>query len=239
MCGVATTRGCLARRQSTGGSCVWTSRAAPATRPLSRAASSASSSISSPARRVHDAHAGLDPGEGLAAPGGGASRAVSVVCRVMKSRALQDLLEGDEAARAATRPPRARRRGRRPSPPCPKARAAGRHLPPDAAETHDPEALARGARTPAKDLRSHFPAFMDASACGMLRASERSRARASSAVETRLPPGEFITMTPRRVAAWRSTLSTPTPGRPMTLRFFAASSTSAVIWLPLRIRIAW
>ncbi len=53
------------------------------------------------------------------------------------------------------------------------------------------------------------------------------------------PPGEFITSTPRRVAAWRSTLSTPTPARPMTLRFLAASITSAVIWLPLRTRIAW
>ena len=58
-------------------------------------------------------------------------------------------------------------------------------------------------------------------------------------MDTRLPPGEFITITPRRVAAARSTLSTPTPGRPMTLRLFAASSTSAVIWLPLRMVIAW
>ena len=48
MCGVATTRGCFATRQSTGGSWAWTSMAAPATRPLSRAAKSASSSISSP-----------------------------------------------------------------------------------------------------------------------------------------------------------------------------------------------
>jgi hypothetical protein len=47
-----------------------------------------------------------------------------------------------------------------------------------------------------------------------------------------------MTTTPRRVAASRSTLSTPTPGRPMIRRFVAASSTSAVIWLPLRIMIA-
>jgi hypothetical protein len=45
-------------------------------------------------------------------------------------------------------------------------------------------------------------------------------------------------MMPSRVAASRSTLSTPTPGRPTTLRFFPASSTSAVTWLPLRIVIA-
>ena len=48
MWGVATTLGWQARRQSTGGSWEWTSRAAPATRPLSRAARSAASSISSP-----------------------------------------------------------------------------------------------------------------------------------------------------------------------------------------------
>ena len=93
--------------------------------------------------------------------------------------------------------------------------------------------------TPANDFRSHFPAFMDASAWGMLRASASSSARLSSAVETRLPSGEFMTTTPRLVAAARSTLSTPTPGRPMMRRLFAASSTSAVIWLPLRIISAW
>ena len=64
------------------------------------------------------------------------------------------------------------------------------------------------------------------------------RATASSAVDTVLPPGEFMTRTPRRVAAARSTLSTPTPARPMTFRFFAASITSAFIWLPLRTRMA-
>jgi hypothetical protein len=53
-----------------------------------------------------------------------------------------------------------------------------------------------------------------------------------------LPCGEFITMMPRRVAACRSTLSTPTPPRPMTFRFFPASRISAVIWLPLRTSIA-
>ena len=53
------------------------------------------------------------------------------------------------------------------------------------------------------------------------------------------PSGEFMTRMPRRVAASRSTLSTPTPGRPTTIRLAAASRTSAVIWLPLRIVIAW
>src|SRR4029450_10889795 len=71
-CGSASTLGCLASCQSLGGSCAWTSSAAPATRPLSSAASSASSSISAQrrlvldtlaARGVHDPHAGLDLGE--------------------------------------------------------------------------------------------------------------------------------------------------------------------------------
>ena len=41
-------------------------------------------------------------------------------------------------------------------------------------------------------------------------------AKDSSAVETVLPPGVFITTTPRCVAASTSTLSTPTPARPTT-----------------------
>ncbi len=92
--------------------------------------------------------------------------------------------------------------------------------------------------TPAKDFRSHFSPFIAASAGATLRARASIRATASSAVETVLPPGEFMTSTPRRVAAARSTLSTPTPARPMTFRLFAASITSAFIWLPLRTRIA-
>ena len=88
--------------------------------------------------------------------------------------------------------------------------------------------------TPAKDLRSHLPPFIEASAWATLRASDSSSASASSAVETRLPIGEFITTTPWRVAACRSTLSTPTPGRPMTRSLRAAAKTSGVIWLLLR-----
>ena len=80
---------------------------------------------------------------------------------------------------------------------------------------------------------------MAASAWGTLRATASSKASVSSAVETRLPPGEFMTTIPRRVAASRSTLSTPMPGRPMMRRLVAASRTSAVTWLALRIIIAW
>ena len=41
-------------------------------------------------------------------------------------------------------------------------------------------------------------------------------AKDSSAVEIVLPPGVFMTTTPRCVAASTSTLSTPTPARPTT-----------------------
>ena len=79
---------------------------------------------------------------------------------------------------------------------------------------------------------------MAASAEATLRASASIRANASSAVAIVLPPGEFMTRTPCRVAAARSMLSTPTPARPMTFRRLAASMTSAVICVPLRTRIA-
>ena len=53
----------------------------------------------------------------------------------------------------------------------------------------------------------------------MLRAVETMSEKACSAVEIVFPPGVFITMMPRLVAASTSTLSTPTPARPMTFRF--------------------
>src|SRR5262249_61855366 len=83
---------------------------------------------------------------------------------------------------------------------------------------------------PANDLRSHLPAFIEASAAGMWRATERSSERASSAVDTRLPPGEFITITPRRAAAAARTLSPPPPGRAITRGALAAARTPAAVW---------
>ena len=50
-----------------------------------------------------------------------------------------------------------------------------------------------------------------------------------------LPSGELTTNTPRRVAAFTSTLSTPTPARPMMRNLGAASITGAVTWVPDRI----
>ena len=75
---------------------------------------------------------------------------------------------------------------------------------------------------------SHLPAWVEASACGICRASANIRAMACSAVVTALPNGVFMTTTPRSVAAGMSTLSTPMPARPTTFRRVAAASTSAV-----------
>ena len=72
---------------------------------------------------------------------------------------------------------------------------------------------------------SHLPDFTEALALGMERASDSISATVCSATETALPPGVFITSTPAAVAEGRSTLSTPTPARPITRRFGAAAST--------------
>jgi hypothetical protein len=87
---------------------------------------------------------------------------------------------------------------------------------------------------PTKLFLSHLPAFIDAVACGMWRASATSSAIACSAVVTVLPPGVFITTMPRAVAAPTSTLSTPIPARPITASCFAAAITSAVTVVALR-----
>ncbi len=72
---------------------------------------------------------------------------------------------------------------------------------------------------------SHLPPHVLAVACGMWRAIASISASVCSATEIALPPGVFITSTPAAVAASRSTLSTPTPARPITRSFGAFSST--------------
>ena len=72
-------------------------------------------------------------------------------------------------------------------------------------------------------------------AWGTWRERASIRARACSAAAMVLPSGEFTTSTPRRVAAFTSTLSTPTPARPMMRSLVAASITSSVTWVPERI----
>eukprot|EP00953_Heterococcus_sp_UTEX-ZZ885_P041346 21100-Heterococcus_DN1.PRE.2 len=67
---------------------------------------------------------------------------------------------------------------------------------------------------------------MLATALGMLRARARMCVMASSAAETVLPPGVFITSTPLAVAAGTSMLSTPVPALPTMRRRLPASMTS-------------
>ncbi len=74
--------------------------------------------------------------------------------------------------------------------------------------------------TPMKRFFSHLPACVEASACGIWRASASISVIACSAVVIELPNGVFITMMPLAVAAGMSTLSTPMPARPITLRRF-------------------
>ena len=75
---------------------------------------------------------------------------------------------------------------------------------------------------------SHLPAWVEASAVGIWRATAIIIEIACSAVVIELPNGVFITITPFFEAAGMSTLSTPMPARPITLRLVARSSTSAV-----------
>ena len=89
--------------------------------------------------------------------------------------------------------------------------------------------------TPMKRFFSHLPACVEASACGICRASASISVIACSAVVIELPKGVFITMMPFAVAAGISTLSTPMPARPITFRFFARSRIFGVTLVAERI----
>ena len=95
-----------------------------------------------------------------------------------------------------------------------------------------PSVLPRSS-TPVNCDRFHSPRRMDASAGAVLRASPYISASVCSAAAIVLPVGALTTVMPARVAASRSTLSTPTPARPMTTRRLPAaiSSASALTWL--------
>jgi hypothetical protein len=82
--------------------------------------------------------------------------------------------------------------------------------------------------TPMKRFFSHLPACVEASAAGIWRASANISAMACSAVVIELPNGVFMTITPLAVAAGTSTLSTPIPARPTTLRRAACASSLPV-----------
>ncbi|EBA17147.1 hypothetical protein RSK20926_09257 [Roseobacter sp. SK209-2-6] len=68
---------------------------------------------------------------------------------------------------------------------------------------------------------SHLPAWVEAEASGIWRATANIIAMACSAVVIILPNGVFITITPRLEAASLSMLSVPMPARAMTLRLSA------------------
>ncbi len=78
-----------------------------------------------------------------------------------------------------------------------------------------PSVLPRSS-VPCSVFFSHLPARVVVSARERCRASESISPKVCSATATALPPGVFITTMPRRVAASRSMLSTPTPARPIT-----------------------
>ncbi len=87
---------------------------------------------------------------------------------------------------------------------------------------------------PMKRFFSHLPAWVEASAAAIWRDTANIIAMACSAVVMELPKGVFITMTPARLAAGMSTLSTPMPARPITLRFLAAARTFSVTFVAER-----
>ena len=120
----------------------------------------------------------------------------------------------------------------------PEGPAAGRHLAADPPEADHAEPLAEELDA-GEGLAVPLPAFIATVGGGeVAREGEHEGDGQLGGRRRGCRPGEFMTRTPRRVAAARSTLSTPTPARPITFRFFAASITSAFIWLPLRTRIA-
>ena len=91
---------------------------------------------------------------------------------------------------------------------------------------------------PLQRERSQRPCLSAACACGMLRASATIRPIVCSAAETTVDSGAFATTIPRRVAASTSTLSTPTPARPITFRLRRALDQLAVSFVAERITIA-
>ena len=88
--------------------------------------------------------------------------------------------------------------------------------------------------TPMNRERAHSPRRIDASACGMFRASAIISANACSAAAIVFPVGALTTAMPRWVAASTSMLSTPTPARPMQSIRPACPITRAVTLVSLR-----
>ena len=89
-----------------------------------------------------------------------------------------------------------------------------------------PKVLPRSS-VPCSDFFSHFPARVVWSARGINRASESISPSVCSATAIAFAPGVFITTIPLGVAASESTLSTPTPARPITRNRCVASMSFA------------
>ena len=201
---------------SVAGSSTNTSNAAPATCPELSASTSAASSTRPPRAQLIDAHALLHLGERLG---------VDDVAGLVGERRVQrdeigaaqqlvelDLLDAEVHARA-------RRTGtdRRRSPSSSGRCARSATIEPILPQPMTPSVLPE-ISTPMKRFFSHLPAWVEASASGIWRASASISVIACSAVVIELPNGVFITMMPRAVAAGMSTLSTPMPARPITFR---------------------
>jgi hypothetical protein len=91
--------------------------------------------------------------------------------------------------------------------------------------------------TPEKRERSQRPSLRLACAWGTLRASDSSSAIVCSAAVTTFDCGALATTMPCFVAAGTSTLSTPTPARPITRRLCARARRSASRFVAERIRM--
>ena len=158
---------------------------------------------------------------------------------VTKSAAPSTLLErlGSRSMPSLAEPVARRRTGRRRPRACPARgpaeRPAGR-----SGRSRGRRASCRRARSRPSASAPSVPRFSAAWACGMLRARATSRPIVCSAAETTVDSGAFATTMPRRVAASTSTLSTPTPARPITFSRSARAITSAVSFVAERITIA-
>src|SRR5262245_18537355 len=214
-----------------GGSASKTSSAAPAITPSFRASASAFSSRTPP-RELFTIRAVLFILRNSAAPMSPTVFSVSGGWSVMKS----EISSRRSSSTSSTPRTSARSRtssGSKATTRIPNARPYRATCPPTLPRPTMPSVLPSSS-TPTFVERSHFPARIWASARAISRALARRRAKACSAADVTLPSGAFMTMTPRRLAASTSMLSTPIPARPMSLSLGPASMTSLVTLTALR-----
>jgi len=234
-CGVRTVLGASSSGESRGGSEAKTSTPAPPSRPSRSASARAASSTIPPRATLRT----IAPGR-MVAMAAASSRLrvvrVSGTCRVSTSqRAITSARSKSAtpwfaAASAVTN-------GSWPMTSISIARARSAMAMPILPRPTMPRVLPRNS-TPVKAPRFHSPRRSEASAAAMRRATAYSSASVCSAAAIVLPVGALTTVTPARVAASRSTLSTPTPARPTTISRVAAARAGASSCTWLRTRIA-